>query len=220
MPYQNLDTPYTRLNPQGCALLVIDAQNDFGHPEGACPAPGLDQAIPRLAEAIEIFREAARPVVRVVRLYAEDGGNVDTCRRWHFERGELRAVVPGTWGSELVDSTNPTGERLDAAALLAGETQALTDGEFVIYKPGFNAFHATSLQALLDSLGVDSVVLAGITFPNCVRATQFGACDRGYRVGLVPEACTEVWEEGLEAMRRVGVQLMGLGDLRTLLLPA
>lgn len=42
----NLKTPYTKLDPAGLALLVIDAQNDFAHPRGAFPLPGLDGVVP------------------------------------------------------------------------------------------------------------------------------------------------------------------------------
>jgi nicotinamidase-related amidase len=214
-PYQNLVTPYTQLNLDSCALLVIDTQNDFGDHEGAHPMPDLEQVMPKLVKAIEVFREAGKLIVHVVRLYKEDGSNVDLCRRWHFQQGELSMVVPGTWGAELVAGTNPTGAKLDPDALLAGEFQELTPKELVMYKPRFSAFHNTPLKELLDSKGIDSVVIVGITFSNCVRATQFGATDNGYRVGLVPSACTGVNDEELMAMQAVGVQLITPDDLKS-----
>jgi nicotinamidase-related amidase len=215
-PLGNLVTPYTELNPECCALLVIDVQNDYGDPKGAYPIPGLEAVMPDLIEAIEIFRRAGLTIVHVVRLYKEDGSNVDLCRRWQFERGELRAIIPGTWGSQLVASTNPTGAGLDADALLAGEIQELTPLEFVLYKPRFSAFHGTGLEAFLNARGIDSVVIVGITFPNCVLAAQLNATDRDYRVGLVPSACTQVNDDGLRAMQNKGVQLMTTGELRQL----
>lgn len=216
-PYENLVTPYTELHPKNCALLVIDVQNDYCDPKGAYPIPGHEAIMPDLVETLEIFRRAGMTIVHVVRLYKEDGSNVDLCRRWQFERGELRAIIPGTWGSQLVASTNPTGAELDADRLLAGEIQELTPREFVLYKPRFSAFHATRLQAFLDERGVDSVVIMGITFPNCVLAAQLSATDRDYRVGLIPSACTQVNDEGLRAMQNKGVQLMTTDELSELL---
>lgn len=215
-PYDNLVTPYTLLNPDSCALLVVDTQNDFGHPDGAYPMPALEHVMPELVEAIEIFRRNDKPVIHIVRLYRPDGSNVDPCRRWQFEQGEMRMAVPGTWGSELVESTNPTGATLDAEALLAGEVQKLTPLEFVIYKPRFSAFHDTPLQPFLEAGGIDSLVIAGFTFPNCITAAQLGATDRDYRVGLIPSACTQISDDGLQAMQNKGVQLMTLGDLKEL----
>jgi nicotinamidase-related amidase len=179
--------------------------------------PGLERVMPELVEAIETFRRAKRPVVHIVRLYIADGHNVDLCRRWHFECGEYRFAVPGTWGAELVESTAPTGAKLASEELLAGEVQELTPLEFAVYKPRFNAFHDTPLHAFLQAREVDSVIIAGFTFPNCVLATQLGATDRDYRVGLVPGACTQVDEAGLEGMVAKGVQLMTLEDLREFL---
>jgi nicotinamidase-related amidase len=216
-PYENLVTPYTQLSPQRCALLVIDVQNDWGDPGGSAPLPDLEQVMPEVVTAIEIFRDARLPVIHVVRLYKEDGSNVDPCRRWQVERGELRAAVPGTWGSQLVASTNPTGAALDAEALLAGEMQELTPLEYVMYKPRFSAFQNTRLEAFLDEREIDSVIIVGITFPNCVLAAQLSATDRDYCVGLVPGACTQVSEEGLRAMQNKGVQLKTLEELRKLL---
>ena len=215
--YENLTTPYTELHADRCALLTIDVQNDYADPAGARPVPGMDEVLPRLLKVLEVFRSAGLPIVHAVRLYREDGSNVDPCRRWQFERGELRAVVAGSWGSQLPAALNPTGAHLDAARLLAGEAQELAPRESVLYKPRFSAFHATPLEGFLDSRGIDSVVIVGITFPNCVLATQLSATDRDYRVGLVPAACTQVSEDGLLAMANKGVQLMSVRDLRELL---
>jgi nicotinamidase-related amidase len=219
-PFQNLVTPYTELHPDRCALLVIDVQNDYADPGGAYPIAGIETVMPELVKVIEIFRAAERPVVHVVRLYKEDGSNVDLCRRWQVERGELRAIVPGTWGSQLVAATNHTGADLEAERLLAGEVQELTPIEFVIFKPRFGAFHDTGLHDFLSARGIDSVVIAGITFPNCVLAAQLGATDRDYRVGLIPSACTQVDDAGLAAMQNKGVRLMTVEDLRGFLQPS
>lgn len=217
-PLENLVTPYTQLNARRCALLVIDVQNDWGDPQGASPMPGLDEVMPQVIEAIEIFRSAALPIVHVVRLYREDGSNVDLCRRWQVEQGNLRVGIPHTWGSQLVASTNPNGAELDADALLAGEIQELASLEFVMFKPRFSAFHSTPLEDFLAAGGIDSVVIVGLTFPNCILAAQLSATDRDYRVGLVPGACTQVNDDGLRGMQNKGVQLMTLDELRELLL--
>lgn len=215
--FHNLETPYTRLHPERCALLVIDAQNDWGDPGGVKPMPDLERVMPNLVEVVETFRRAERLIIHVVRLYLEDASNVDLCRRWQFERGETRAVVAGSWGSQLVSALNPTGAELDFPALLEGRMQELSPREFIMYKPRFGAFHRTPLKDFLDARDIDSVVIAGITFPNCVLATQLGATDNDLRVGLVPEACTQTEEAGLRAMQNKGVQLMSVEELKAFL---
>ena len=60
-PYENLITPYTELHAESCALLVVDAQNDWGDVGGVRPMPDLDRVIPGLVEVVEAFRRAERP---------------------------------------------------------------------------------------------------------------------------------------------------------------
>lgn len=215
--YGNLKTPYTELDPNRSALLVLDAQNDFGNRRGAFPLPDLERVVPRLARAIDLFKAAGRPVVRIVRFYQPDGSNVDLCRRWQVEQGQLNWAAPHAWGSQLLEAINPSGAELDVPSLLAGQVQDLGQDEYVLYKPRFSAFVGTPLHQFLGSLGINSVVIVGMTFPNCVRSTQISATDHDYRVGLVPSACTDTDEKGLECMRAMGVQLMTMDDLAGLL---
>lgn len=215
--YEMIDTPYTRLDMDRVALLVVDTQNDFADPKGAYPMPDLERVIPEILRVIALFREKAKPIVRIVRLYEKHGGNADLCRRWDIEQGKLVAAVPGTWGSQLLDCTNPTGAELNPQLLFSEEVQEIDSHEFILYKPRFNAFYRTRLDSLLKSRGINSVILVGLTFPNCVRATQFGATDRDYRVGLVASACTETDELGLRVMAAQGVQLLEVDALAELL---
>jgi len=179
--------------------------------------PDLDVVMPKIRDVVEKFRRAGKPIVHVVRLYQPDGSDADRCVRWAIRHKGLRLVVPNTWGSQLLPETNPTGARLDARALMDGQIQKLTGKEFVCYKPRFNGFHNTSLHQFLQTQNINSVVFVGITFPNCVRATQLGATDRDYRVALVPAACTQVYQGGLEAMQGEGVQLLTSAGLDRLL---
>lgn len=215
--HANLTTPDTELHPARMALLVIDTQNDFANPKGSHPMPDLNAVVPQIEEVIKKFRRAGKLVVHVVRLYQPDGSDADRCVRWSIRHKGLRLVVPDTWGSQLLPETNPTAARLDAKALMEGRVQRLTENEFVCYKPRFNGFYDTSLHRFLRARNIDSLVFVGITFPNCVRATQIGATDHDYRVALVPSACTQVYPGGLEAMQGEGVQILTETDLYRLL---
>lgn len=212
-----IETPYTRLDMDHAALLVVDTQNDFADPKGAHPMHDLDKVVPEIVRAIELFREKAKPIIHIVRLYDKHGGDTDLCRRWHIEQGELSAAVPGTWGSQLVDCTNFNGAELDVPLLLSQGIQEIGPEEFILYKPRFNAFHRTPIDSFLKERGINSVILVGLTFPNCIRATQLGATDHDYRVGLVASACTEADELGLRVMAAQGVQLLELDALADLL---
>jgi len=63
-------------------------------------------------------------------------------------------------------------------------------GESLIHKQFNSAFEQTSLDAALASLDATHIVLAGAATNWCIRATAYGALDRGYDLTLVKDAHT------------------------------
>jgi nicotinamidase-related amidase len=63
-------------------------------------------------------------------------------------------------------------------------------GEPRIDKSFNSAFEETSLEELLGQLGAAHIVLAGAATNWCIRATAYGALDRGYDLTLVSDAHT------------------------------
>ena len=51
--------------------------------------------------------------------------------------------------------------------------------EHVIDKPGYGAFHRTTLEALLNAVGVRQLIVCGVTTEVCVHSTLREAVDRG-----------------------------------------
>lgn len=67
---------------------------------------------------------------------------------------------------------------------------APAEGDIHIYK-GFNSsFEQTELEEKLAKLGITHLVLAGAATNWCVRATAYGALDRGYDLTVVKDAHT------------------------------
>lgn len=64
-----------------------------------------------------------------------------------------------------------------------------TPDELIISKQYPSAFFGTSLASTLTSLGVDNVILTGLTTSGCVRATCVDAMSHGFITTLVREAC-------------------------------
>ena len=56
------------------ALLAIDMQNDFVHPEGALPVAGAPGCVPHVREAVAAARAHQLPVIWVVREHHASGG--------------------------------------------------------------------------------------------------------------------------------------------------
>ena len=63
-------------------------------------------------------------------------------------------------------------------------------GETLVHKSFNSAFEDTNLEEVLRDLGATHVVLAGAATNWCIRATAFGALDRGYDLTLVKDAHT------------------------------
>lgn len=67
---------------------------------------------------------------------------------------------------------------------------APAEGETRIYKQFNSSFEQTPLEETLSRLGATHIVLAGASTNWCIRATAYGALDRGYDLTLVKDAHT------------------------------
>jgi nicotinamidase-related amidase len=61
-------------------------------------------------------------------------------------------------------------------------------GETVITKQYASAFFGTTLSSTLTALGVDTLLIAGVSTSGCVRATAVDACQHGFVPAVVREA--------------------------------
>ncbi len=130
-------------------------------------------------------------------------------------------VMAGTWESErVVAKVSRVVERARAAKapilwiqhngedLIHGspEWQLVaplipTGTEVLIEKRYNSAFEGTQLEAELLRVGASRLILAGAATNWCIRATAYGALDRGYDVTLVEDAHTTVTE--VDGERRI-----------------
>jgi len=78
------------------------------------------------------------------------------------------------------------GARPELAAFAEGLEPA--PGETVIMKQYASAFFGTSLASTLTSLGVDTLLIAGVSTSGCVRASALDACQHGFVPLVVREA--------------------------------
>ncbi len=200
---------YTAPLPLSSVLLTIDVQDDFTKPNAPAKVPGTWQRVPAMKQILQAYRACKLPIIHVVRLYSADGKNADLCRRERIEAG-ANIVVPGTRGAELVDGLKPSsGITLDAGRLLAGKMQRLGLKEWAMYKPRWDAFFGTALETNLRRASVDTIVLVGCNFPNCPRATAYGASMRDFRVMLVRDAVSGTYPRGLAELERIGIEVVG-----------
>lgn len=167
------------------ALLVIDMQRDFLEPRGYAAQAGLDVNVLRTAiPGVQMLLDAARRHDMLV-IHTREGHRPDLsdCPLNKMMRsvragatigseGPLgRLLVRGEYGHDFIDDLKPA------------------EGEIVIDKPGYSAFHQTDLQQILGARGVRQLILCGITTEVCVHSTLRHAVDLGYFCWLAGDAC-------------------------------
>jgi nicotinamidase-related amidase len=203
--------PYTRPLAGSAALVLIDVQRDFLDmgAEAAMPVEGTGVAISAMAKLAKAFRERGLPIVHVVRLYQPDGSNVDLVRRRLIEEG-ARIAAPGSDGSQIAAELLPNVVELEHELLLSGGLQQIGKAEHVMYKPRWGAFYLTGLERHLRESGADTLVFAGCNFPNCPRASIYEASERDFRIVLVSDGVSGLYDRGIEECRAIGVDVRDL----------
>ena len=209
---------FTTANWRNAALLTIDTQNDFTLPNSPFSITGTFEIVPKMRQVLHAFRTAHKPIIHVIRIYNSDGSNVDLCRRKAIAELGNKLVISGTQGAELVNELKPSSSpssskvRLDTELLLEGKLQQVAMKEWIIYKPRWGAFYATPLENHLHKLNTNTVVICGCNFPNCPRTTVYEASERDFRVVLISDATSNIYERGLHELDRIGIELMTADD--------
>jgi len=166
------------LDPDSTAVVVVDMQTGFCHPEGSLYAPGSEAAVDPCVEVVAEAREAGASVVftRDVHPPEQFDGNhyYDEFDRW----GEH--VVEGSWEAELVGKLSPEADDL------------------VVVKHTYDAFYRTELEGWLESHGIDDLVLCGTLANVCVLHTAGSAGLRDYRPILVEDAIGAIEDDHRE----------------------
>lgn len=164
----------------GTALMVIDMQNTFCHPDGAFARAGINvsplaDVVGPCVALVEAAHSGGVPVVyvkHVLRPDCLDGGLIFNQLRVST-RG-VGALARGSKDAELVDGLRPLPQ------------------DFVVEKRRFSAFYGTDLEVILSSLEVRSLVICGVTTNICVESTARDAAQRNYRTYVVADAVAEV----------------------------
>ena len=170
--------------PARTALVIIDLQNDFLHPQGAY-ARGGDANPPALLLPAR--------VAEVARTLKAAGGMVATSQftLWPDAAGEplvsphLKALRPylskgdfaaGSWGHANVD-----------------EIKDLVD--VTVNKVAYSAFFNTQLDWVLRRAGIDTVAVCGIVTNGGVASTVRDAHMRDYHAVVLSDGCAAFGEE-------------------------
>lgn len=203
---------YTIPDLTSSALITIDTQCDTldGQP---LEIQGTSAALPNMKLLLDRFRDLSKPIIHIVRIYKKNGSNVDLCRRAAVECGQS-VLLENSSGCNIASDLmlNPAIS-LDCQLLLSGNIQRLSPFEVIIYKPRWGAFYKTPLEAYLRKLHVHTLVFTGCNFPNCPRTSIYEASERDYRIILVTDAVSGLYDRGKKEMEKIGVKLYKTNEL-------
>jgi ureidoacrylate peracid hydrolase len=87
------------------------------------------------------------------------------------------SVPPGSRDAQVIDAIKPA------------------DDEMVLPKTSSNVFVSTNIDYVLRNLGTRYLVISGIVTDQCIDGAVRSACDLGYLVTLVTDACTTYTQE-------------------------
>ncbi|MEX2580558.1 MAG: isochorismatase family cysteine hydrolase [Verrucomicrobiales bacterium] len=182
------------LSSHDTALLCIDMQyldaadgyGVFTEPEKAgVPRAGRryyfsslkEWVLPNVRNLQDAFREAGLEVIHVrIQALTNDGRDRSPGHR----RLNLLAS-PNSKEAEFLPEVAPEGD------------------EIIINKTASGVFSSTNLNYVLQNMGIKSLFVTGVYTNECVDTTIRDACDLGYFVTLIEDACTTVTPELHEA---------------------
>ena len=172
-----------RDSPRGnTALVILDMITDMDFAGASAMQRDAEAAARTILKLRDAADEARLPVVYVNDNFGE----------WHSERYRL---VERALASEAAH---------DFVAKLAPR-----DGDFFIIKPQFSGFYATNLPVLLPKLGVDRLVLTGMSADICVLFTAADAHMRDYRLWIPEDAVAAETRERRQWALEIMKQSMG-----------
>lgn len=171
------------------ALLFIDVQNYNATPDGgeyAAMAPDIrdtrygwffttmrEHAVPNMQRLQRACRQAGIEVLyTVIESLTEDGRD----RSLDYKISGLH-VTRGSWDARVIDAI------------------AAAPDEIVLPKTSSSVFISTNIDYVLRNLGIRSLIVAGCLTDQCIDSAVRDACDLGYLVTTVTDACATLSQE-------------------------
>ena len=170
------------------ALLVIDMQRSFLHPEASLYVPTAQEILPRTKELVEFCRRAAIPVVFTEFVARPE---IPTLRKDPFGPEHLPKPAGGPAGLGLPSGSCMKEETGPECPDTIEELKPLP-GEPVIKAYTLDKFYGTPLDMLLRSMDIRYLMVTGLLADLCVAATVYSANAREYRVTAITDCITTI----------------------------
>jgi ureidoacrylate peracid hydrolase len=195
-----LRTLEDQVQPGHTALVIVDVQNDFVHPDGLVGRitaegerssfypesgnlweayPGLPTALERLEGLMDAARDTGAFIVFLRATY--DRKYVGASYRVKMEEKGLwdKLCQEGTFGADFYGNIRP---------------RPGAPGEVEVVKHQLSGFWGTDLDQILRRNGVKTVLMTGVATCACVESTARDAFFNDYYVVMVDDCCAD-WSD-------------------------
>ena len=165
------------------ALLFVDVQNFSAHRQGAeFKDLSADEFQEKYGWFFEQLDDSVIPNMQRLQSSCRDAGvevmytTIESLTRDGRDRSLDYKItgfhVPkGSWDGQVIDQIAPQGD------------------EIVLPKTSSSVFISTNIDYLLRNLGIRQLVISGLITDQCVESAIRDACDLGYLVTQVTDAC-------------------------------
>ncbi|MEO3937408.1 isochorismatase family protein [Dermatophilaceae bacterium Soc4.6] len=164
------------------ALLVVDLCRAYTEPDGPFALPDVGPVVEANRTLVAAARGAGVPVVWTAVQYAADLSDGGLFLRKVPALAAFADGAAGGWGELTIA---PLVEEVVVVKQYASAFTGLVQGD----PTGGRAADGGGLAAHLDRLGVDTVVVTGVSTSGCVRATATDALTHGLHAQVVADAC-------------------------------
>jgi ureidoacrylate peracid hydrolase len=181
------------VDPARTAVLVVDVQNDYCHPDGALGRQGVPTGaamamIPELRTLLRAARERGTRVIFIQTVHTEETDSPAWIRR--SSGTSVSVCRAGTWGGEF------TGI-------------APHPGDVVVIKHRYSAFVNTRLETVLRTYRIENVIVTGVSTNVCVESTARDAFMRDYNMTFVSDCTAAYSQEDHDATLRTMARYFG-----------
>jgi len=143
-------------NIEKAALLILDMQGYFLNPDSHAYVPSAMAILPGLNQVAAFFRSRKRPVIATKHINTvEDAG------------------MMGSWWWELITDSHGLSDIHSDLKITRNE---------VLRKSQYDAFYQSELTSVLNSYGIDQLVIGGVMTHLCCETTARSAFVRGFEV--------------------------------------
>jgi ureidoacrylate peracid hydrolase len=168
------ETLNSLVDPQHTAVLVVDVQLWFTRERPEPMFPPVDGVLARLRDFVDAARSTGVQVVRIQNVIPDEVYSPVWQRQFRARGATGSSLTPESWGTAFLPGFEPL------------------PGDLHVTKPRYSSFFGTSLETILRSRGVQTIIVGGLTTDVCVSSTSRDAFQREFNVVTLDDCTAEV----------------------------